>query len=92
MTMIYAGRREAGLEVARRIVESIFVRHRTPWNQYCIINAQDGHPIWGSDYYSNMVIWALPMAMEARGLRSYRAGDNLVSRILKAGRSGPIPD
>ncbi len=86
MTMIYAGRDEAGLEVARRIVESIFVRHRTPWNQYCIINAKDGHPIWGSDYYSNMVIWALPMALRGEGLRNSREKSNLVCRILEAGR------
>lgn len=85
MTMLYAGQRELGLDIARRIYEAIAIRHRTPWDQYCIIAPSDGHPIWGSDYYSNLVIWALPMALAGQGIAELASPGGLLERILEAG-------
>ena len=62
MTFIYHGQHETGLEIAKRIYEAVALISRSPWKQYCMIDADSGLPVWGEDYYSNMVIWALPMA------------------------------
>ena len=86
MTMIYAGRVKTGLEIVRRIYESISLRHRTPWNQHCLISAEDGGPTWGSDYYSNLAIWALPMALKGETIQAYSSTGGLIDRILQAGR------
>lgn len=86
MTMLHNNRKEIGLEIARRMYESIALRHRTPWNQYCIISAANGSPVWGSDYYSNMVIWALPMAIDGQDIKTSSSEGSLIDRILRATR------
>ena len=62
MTFVYHGQGNTGLEIAKRIYEAVALRTRSPWNQRCLIDADTGLPVWGDDYYSNMVFWALPMA------------------------------
>ena len=62
MTFIYLGEKNLGMEIAKRIYEAVAFKYSC-WNQHCLINAKDGSPVWGSDYYSNMVIWALPVVL-----------------------------
>ena len=88
MTFILRERREIGLEVARRLMEAIHELHQTPWNQRCLIASDDGRPIWGDDYYSNMVIWTLPMVLAGQDIRQFCGEKGLVGRILGASRSG----
>ena len=71
MTFIYHGQRETGLEIARRIYEAVALTSRTPWRQHCLIDADTGLPVWGEDYYSNMVIWALPMACANQNIAEF---------------------
>lgn len=86
MTFIYYGQVEVGMEIARRLYEAIAVLHRTPWNQYCLISAEDGHPAWGQDYYSDMIFWVIPMVRKRENIASFIAEGGLVDRILKAGK------
>ncbi len=83
MTFLYHGRRDAGLEIARRLFSAMFVKTRAPWNQRCLLNGEAGLPQWGEDYYSNMVIWALPMALRGESVREF-ARSGLAARILRA--------
>ena len=83
MTFLYAGRRDLGLEMARRMYEAMAVKTRAPWNQRCLINGETGLPQWGDDYYSNMVIWAVPMALAGETVAQF-AGGGLVKRMLNA--------
>ncbi|MCM8760357.1 MAG: glycoside hydrolase family 116 protein, partial [Candidatus Omnitrophica bacterium] len=78
MTMIYEGKEKEGLEVIRRLINSYFIKYRTPWNQYCLLSSKDGHPVWGSDYYSNMVIWAVPLALERKNLRNFSFTEKII--------------
>ncbi|HID95474.1 MAG TPA: hypothetical protein EYP53_05380 [Candidatus Latescibacteria bacterium] len=87
MTFILRGRREVGLEIGRRLMEAIYEAHRTPWNQRCLIASDDGRPIWGDDYYSNMVIWTLPMVLAGQDIRDFCAEGGLVGKILAKGRA-----
>lgn len=83
MTFMYHGREKVGLEIARRMYEALAVKTRAPWNQRCLISGASGLPVWGDDYYSNMAIWGVPMAMKGESIgRFTQAG--LVPRILAA--------
>lgn len=83
MNFIYHGRVETGLEIARRIYEAVALTSRTPWKQHCLIDADTGLPVWGEDYYSNMVIWALPMACSNQSIAEFARSDFM--RQLLAG-------
>jgi uncharacterized protein (DUF608 family) len=85
-TFLYKGRREQGLEIGRRLYEMIALHTCTPWDQYCLYDSYSGQPIWGHDYYSNMIQWLLPVALEGKSLEQYFGDkDNLVNRIIAAG-------
>ena len=71
MTYIYHGQRETGLDIARRLYQAVALMSRAPWKQYCMIDADTGLPVWGEDYYSNMVIWALPMARANQNIAEF---------------------
>ena len=83
MSFIYHGQRETGLEIARRLYEAVALTGRSPWKQYCMIDADTGLPVWGEDYYSNMVIWALPMACTNQNITEF-AGSELVRELTSA--------
>ncbi len=86
MTFIYHGQEDVGLEIARRLYETVALKARSPWNQRCLISAETGLPVWGDDYYSNMVIWALPMALAREGIGEFVAEGNLVDRMIHASK------
>jgi hypothetical protein len=48
-----------------------------------LLNGETGLPQWGDDYYSNMVIWALPMAMQGESIGQF-AEKGLVKNMLTA--------
>jgi uncharacterized protein (DUF608 family) len=68
MTFLYYGRRDTGLLIAERLYSAVAVKNNSPWNQRCLLNGETGMPQWGDDYYSNLVIWALPMALAVQPL------------------------
>jgi uncharacterized protein (DUF608 family) len=81
MTFLYHGHSETGLEIARRLYESFALTACSPWNQRCLISAETGLPIWGDDYYSNLAIWALPMAIQGQSVGEFSKGEWL-NRLL----------
>lgn len=68
MTFIMYGYKNIGLKAAEKIYKAVIETHRTPWRQHCIISGKDGHPVWGRDYYSNMVVWAFPLVFASENL------------------------
>ncbi|MEO7143521.1 MAG: GH116 family glycosyl hydrolase [Bryobacteraceae bacterium] len=84
MTFLYHGRRGAGVEIARRLVEAMSLRARAPWNQRCLLYGETGLPCWGDDYYSNMALWAFPMALAGESIESF-THSGLAARVIRAG-------
>jgi hypothetical protein len=84
MTFMYRGRRDTGLEIARRIYKAVALTSCSPWNQRCLIDAETGMPVWGDDYYSNMVVWGLPAAWEGADLSAVCRPEGLVHRLIDA--------
>ncbi len=81
MTQIYQGRRDVGMAMAQGIYRALFDVSRSPWNQRCLFDAASGLPVWGDDYYSNMAVWALPMALSGAGIEEICQSDHLVGAI-----------
>lgn len=82
MTFLYHGQTGTGLEIAKRIYEAIALKTRSPWNQRCLISAETGLPVWGDDYYSNLVIWAMPMAVAGEDIGRFSRAGGLVARMI----------
>ncbi|HLJ13976.1 MAG TPA: GH116 family glycosyl hydrolase, partial [Bryobacteraceae bacterium] len=83
MTFLYHGRRDTGLDIAHHLADAAFLRARAPWNQRCLLYGETGMPCWGDDYYSNMVMWTLPMALAQENIESF-THSGLVARVLRA--------
>jgi uncharacterized protein (DUF608 family) len=83
MTFMYHGRKDIGLEVARRLYHAMAIKTRSPWNQRCLLSGETGLPVWGDDYYSNLSIWAVPMALEGMSVKEF-AHSGLVKDMLSA--------
>ncbi|MGH9505068.1 MAG: GH116 family glycosyl hydrolase, partial [Terriglobales bacterium] len=88
MTYIYAGERDFGLELARRCVYSLNIHNLLTWDQPNLLRADTGDLLFGSHYVQNMMLWALPAALEGKDIASFCAPGGLVDRVVKAAKSG----
>lgn len=86
MTYMYNGFPELGLEIARRNHANMVRRHGHPWDLPNLIRCDTGERTYGVDYYQNMVLWGVPVAMQNQDVRAFCARGGLVDRILQAGR------
>lgn len=84
MTFMYHEKVDVGLEIARRLYEAVALKTRSPWNQRCLISSFTGLPVWGDDYYSNLVIWAVPMALAGQGVGKFSAQGGLIRSMITA--------
>jgi uncharacterized protein (DUF608 family) len=85
MTFLYYGRRDTGLQIAERLYKAVAIKNNSPWNQRCLLNGETGIPEWGEDYYSNLVIWAVPMALAGQSLDQF-VKTGLAENMMKAAR------
>jgi uncharacterized protein (DUF608 family) len=86
MTYLYRGRREFGMDLAHRFVREILQRGWY-WDWPTVIGGTEG-PRGGFDYYQNMMLWALPSAIEGGDLAGPCREGGLVDRVLAAARGG----
>ena len=80
MTGMYENYPAAG-EWARRLVWSIHEHQSMPFDQHCLIRHDTGAPAWGNDYYSNLVVWALPMARQKIGLAEFARKGSMIHQL-----------
>jgi len=86
MTYLYAGEREFGLELTRRGVHSLNIRNLLTWNQPNILRADTGEMLFGSHYVQNMMLWAVPAALEGKDIAAFCATGGLVDRVMRAAK------
>ena len=81
--------RELGIELARRCWDNICCAQGYTWDLPNMISGWEDDSVrqFGADYYQDMIIWALPMAIQCRDLGSVREADSLVARVLRAGNA-----
>ena len=85
MTYMYSGEREFGLDLARRHWENLVCRQRHPWDTTNIIRGDTGTRVFGTDYYQNMMLWALPAAVMGQDMKTLCGPGGLVDRVWQAG-------
>jgi uncharacterized protein (DUF608 family) len=88
MTYMYEGQRDFGIELARRCWENIVCKWRYTWDMPNIMrgDADTGERVYGHDYYQDMMLWALPAAIESKDLSGPLRRGGLVARIIRAAR------
>jgi hypothetical protein len=84
---MYAGQIDLGLELARRCVQAL-IDSGSEWNQPNILRGDNGLEIFGSHYDQNMMLWAVPAAVEGKDIAAFCAPGGLVDRIVRAARAG----
>jgi uncharacterized protein (DUF608 family) len=86
MTYMYAGEQQFGLDLARRHWSTIVLQQRHPWDLPNIVRGDTGARVFGTDYYQNMMLWAMPAAVGGQDIASYCAPGGFVDRIIQAGQ------
>ncbi len=84
-TYMYQGQMEIGAELAKTCLEGI-TRWGYTWTQPNIVNGATGKRVYGSDYYQNMMLWAVPAAFNRQDLAGFTRQGSLVDRVMAAGK------
>lgn len=84
MTYIYLGSTEVGLELAHKHWKSIVCEQELTWEQPNLLRGDSGEATFGWDYYQNMLLWALPLALAGQDLAGVTRAGSLVDRVLRA--------
>lgn len=88
MTYIYMGRKEEGMAVAKKIIDTLFRGpHAMPWGQPCAIDCQTGDTHHGHDYHDALALWAIPLALRGHDVSQGVRPNTLVYEILGAASS-----
>jgi uncharacterized protein (DUF608 family) len=85
-TYMYNGQKTIGLHILRTCLEGISVKYGYTWTQPNVVSGNTGKRVYGADYYQNMVLWAVPAALEGQDLKDATGPGSLVHRVLEAGR------
>lgn len=85
MNYMYEGQREFGLGFLRRAMEEMVCVQGHPWDLPNMILGKTGKRHFGTDYYQNMMLWAVPAAVEGQDMRAFCAPGGLVDRVMQAG-------
>ena len=84
MTYLYHGQRDRGIEIIRRNMDNIVLRQRHAWDSPNLIRCDDGRRTYGSDYFQNMALWAVPAALAGQDLTGPCQPGGLAYRVLDA--------
>lgn len=87
-TYLYAGERETGMEIVRTCLEGISVKYGYTWTQPNVVSGDTGKRIYGSDYYQNMMLWAVPSAIDGDDIQKAAGNQKLIARVLNAAKQG----
>ena len=86
MTYLYHGKRDIGLEIIRRNMDNTVRKQRHAWDSPNLVRCDDGRRTYGSDYFQNMVLWAVPAALENQDLTGPCEPGGLAYRVLEAAK------
>jgi uncharacterized protein (DUF608 family) len=86
MNYLYAGQRDFGLAFLERAMHEVVCAQGHPWDLPNMVAGDTGRRIFGTDYYQNLMLWALPAAIERSDLRAACRPEGLIDRILAAAR------
>jgi uncharacterized protein (DUF608 family) len=85
MTFLLEGEREYGLELIRKHWENLCLRQGHTWDLPNMVRGDTGQRGFGTDYYQDMMLWALPAAIAGQDLKASCAAGGLIQRVIQAG-------
>ena len=85
MVFMIEGQRDYGLEFLRKLQYSNGLVQGHNWDLPCIIRGDTGERNSGTDYYQNMMLWAVPATVLGFDLAGLCAPGGLVDTIIRAG-------
>jgi uncharacterized protein (DUF608 family) len=86
MTGLYCGDRERSLKLAESTWRNLIVKQRLGWDLTHIVDARDGHRVFGAEYNQQAVIWSLPAALEGKDASGPCEPGGIVFEMLKSAR------
>jgi len=86
MMYLYAGQQETGLEIVRRLMYDMTCRHRNAFDLPNMLYCDTGQRWFGTDYYQDMMLWAMPSAIMGKDIHAPCAPGGLVERVIQAGK------
>ena len=86
MMYLYAGEKDTGLEVVRNLMYDLVCRRRYAFDLPNMVYGDTGERKFGTDYYQDMMLWAMPSALMGKDLHGPCAPGGLVDRVIKAGK------
>lgn len=84
MTYMYHGEPGFGIEKLRKAMEYMVCSHGHPWDLPNMILGSTGERHFGTDYYQNLMLWAVPSALSGESLDKITHKGNLADRIIQA--------
>lgn len=84
-TLAYNQDAATALEVAGRLFKAIILNDRCGWDMPNLLDAT-GRVQHGTDFYQDMILWGLPLALANLDIRQACSPGGLVDRIFKAGK------
>jgi uncharacterized protein (DUF608 family) len=85
MTYLYAGESDFGIELARKGWEKLCLKQGYMWDLPNNIHGDTGKRVMGTDYYQNMMLWALPAAVNGQDLKTSSEPGGLIGKVMRAG-------
>lgn len=86
MTYMYDGQKDFGIELTRRCMENIICEQANTWDMPNIVWGDTGERGFGADYYQNLMLWALPAAIDGQSLDHACLPGGLVDRVIRAAK------
>jgi uncharacterized protein (DUF608 family) len=86
MTYLYAGERDFGLELARKHWENLCLKQGHIWDLPNNIHGDTGKRVFGTDYYQNMMLWAMPAAVAGQDIRTSSGPGSLMDQVITASK------
>jgi uncharacterized protein (DUF608 family) len=86
MTYMYHGDPEYGTGMLHKTLEKMVCEHGHPWDLPNMILGTTGDRHFGTDYYQNLMLWAVPAAIKRESLTQFTNREGFVDRIVNAAK------
>jgi uncharacterized protein (DUF608 family) len=90
MVFMLEGQRDYGLEFLRKLQHNNALVQGHQWDLPCIMRGDTGQRNTGTDYYQNMMFWAVPATVLGTDLAGLCAPGGYVDSIIQAGRAPAV--